>query len=67
MVEFRVEAGRPDRHTLLRARPPSLRDGGVVAYPTDTLYGLAANPGERGRDRHNSTASRDGPSIRRFR
>ncbi|MCU0249071.1 MAG: L-threonylcarbamoyladenylate synthase [Vicinamibacterales bacterium] len=43
MLEFRVEAGRPDRHTLHRAAA-LLRDGGVVAYPTDTLYGLAANP-----------------------
>src|SRR5512139_3831321 len=43
MLEFRVEAGRPDRHTLLRAAA-ILRGGGIVAYPTDTLYGLAANP-----------------------
>ena len=42
-MEFRVEAGRPDRHTLLRAAA-IVRDGGIVAYPTDTLYGLAANP-----------------------
>ena len=44
MLEFRVEAGRPDRRTLPRAAA-ILRDGGIVAYPTDTLYGLAANPG----------------------
>ena len=43
MVEFRVEAGWPDRRTLDRAAA-ILRDGGIVAYPTDTLYGLAANP-----------------------
>lgn len=43
MVEFRVEAGRPDRRTLSRAAA-ILGDGGVVAYPTDTMYGLAANP-----------------------
>jgi L-threonylcarbamoyladenylate synthase len=43
MLEFRVEAGQPDRHALLRAAA-ILRDGGVVGYPTDTLYGLAANP-----------------------
>jgi L-threonylcarbamoyladenylate synthase len=43
MLEFRIEAGRPDRHTLLRAAA-ILRDGGIVAYPTDTLYALAANP-----------------------
>jgi L-threonylcarbamoyladenylate synthase len=43
MVEFRVEAGRPDRHALSQAGA-ILRDGGIVAYPTDTLYGLAADP-----------------------
>jgi len=44
MVEFRVEPGRPSRRALSRAAG-ILRAGGVVAYPTDTLYGLAANPG----------------------
>ena len=43
MVEFQVQAGRPDRHALSGAAA-ILRVGGVVAYPTDTLYGLAANP-----------------------
>ena len=43
-MEFRVEAGRPDRHALSQAAA-ILRDGGIVAYPTDTLYGLAASPG----------------------
>jgi L-threonylcarbamoyladenylate synthase len=43
MTEFRIEAGRPDRRALARAAA-ILRRGGVVAYPTDTLYGLAANP-----------------------
>jgi len=43
MVEFRVEAGRPDRQALSRAAV-ILREGGIVAYPTDTLYGLAADP-----------------------
>jgi len=43
MMEFRIEAGRPDQRVLARAAA-ILRDGGVVAYPTDTLYGLAANP-----------------------
>ena len=42
-MEFRIEAGRPDERVLDRAAA-ILRDGGVVAYPTDTLYGLAANP-----------------------
>jgi L-threonylcarbamoyladenylate synthase len=44
MVEFRVEAGRPDRRALVGAAA-LVRAGGVVAYPTDTLYGLAADPG----------------------
>jgi L-threonylcarbamoyladenylate synthase len=44
MLEFRVEAGRPGRRALSRAAAV-LREGGIVAYPTDTLYGLAANPG----------------------
>jgi len=43
MVEFRIEAGRPDERVLARAAA-ILRHGGVVAYPTDTLYGLAADP-----------------------
>jgi L-threonylcarbamoyladenylate synthase len=43
MVEIRVEADRPDPRALARAAA-ILRAGGVVAYPTDTLYGLAANP-----------------------
>ena len=44
MVEFRVEAGRPDRRALAGAAA-LVRAGGVLAYPTDTLYGLAADPG----------------------
>jgi L-threonylcarbamoyladenylate synthase len=44
MMEFRVEAGRPDRLTVSRAASV-VRSGGIVAYPTDTLYGLAAHPG----------------------
>ena len=42
-MEFRIEAGRPDQRVLACAAA-ILQDGGVVAYPTDTLYGLAANP-----------------------
>src|SRR4051794_13569867 len=36
----------PARFTAddLEAALAALRDGGVVAYPTDTLYGLAADP-----------------------
>jgi L-threonylcarbamoyladenylate synthase len=44
MVEFSVEAGLPNRLALSRAAS-ILRGGGIVAYPTDTLYGLAADPG----------------------
>ena len=43
-MEFRVEAGRPDRRALAGAAA-LVRAGGVLAYPTDTLYGLAADPG----------------------
>lgn len=43
MMEFRVEASRPDRHALTRAAS-LVGGGGIVAYPTDTLYGLAADP-----------------------
>jgi L-threonylcarbamoyladenylate synthase len=43
MMEFRVEASGPDRDALSRAAA-LVRGGGIVAYPTDTLYGLAADP-----------------------
>ncbi len=46
-MEFRVEAGRPDWDVLSRAAS-LVREGGIVAYPTDTLYGLAANPASAG-------------------
>jgi len=48
MLEFRVEAGRPDRHALLRAAAV-LRSGGIVAY-RQTRCTAGGKPGERGRD-----------------
>jgi tRNA A37 threonylcarbamoyladenosine synthetase subunit TsaC/SUA5/YrdC len=42
-VIFRVEAERLDAALIERAAA-MIRDGLVVAYPTDTLYGLAVDP-----------------------
>lgn len=43
MERIRVDATNPD--TVLMARAAAvIRSGGVVAIPTDTLYGLAADP-----------------------
>lgn len=39
---FRVDARRPDRKALSKAASV-LREGGLVAFPTETVYGLAAN------------------------
>jgi L-threonylcarbamoyladenylate synthase len=38
-----VGGARPERHVLVRAAGV-LRAGGILIYPTDTLYGLAADP-----------------------
>jgi L-threonylcarbamoyladenylate synthase len=38
-----VDPARPDPHALEQA-VTILRSGGTVAYPTDTLYGLAVDP-----------------------
>ena len=38
-----VDASEPDAGALGRAAA-NIRSGGVVAFPTDTLYGLAADP-----------------------
>lgn len=46
MMDYRIDAGQPDPILLERAAAV-LRAGGVVAYPTDTLYGLAADPGSQ--------------------
>jgi len=43
MVEVRIDAGRLDRALVVEAAA-AVRSGGIVAYPTDTLYGLAADP-----------------------
>jgi L-threonylcarbamoyladenylate synthase len=38
-----IDPNHPDRSLLSRAAAV-IRDGGVVAFPTDTFYGLAADP-----------------------
>ena len=43
MLRITVTAVAPDRESIGRAASV-LRAGGVAAIPTDTLYGLAANP-----------------------
>ena len=71
MVEFRIEAGPARRARALRRAAAILRDGGVVAYPTDTLYGLAANPASASAIgttlSHQGTARRSGRSPDRVR
>jgi L-threonylcarbamoyladenylate synthase len=43
MLTIAVDSARPDEALIARAAD-LLRAGAVVAYPTDTLYGLAADP-----------------------
>lgn len=43
MIRLVVDALNPDAATMRRAAA-ALREGGIVAYPTDTLYALAADP-----------------------
>jgi L-threonylcarbamoyladenylate synthase len=43
MTRLAVSAERPERAAVLRA-VDVLRAGGTVAYPTDTLYGIAVDP-----------------------
>lgn len=43
MQRIHVDAARPDAAALGRAAAV-IRDGGLVAFPTDTLYGIAADP-----------------------
>ena len=43
MRRFAVSAERPEP-AAIAAAVEVLRDGGVVAFPTDTLYGLAVDP-----------------------
>jgi L-threonylcarbamoyladenylate synthase len=40
---WRVDPDRPDEGVLAQAARV-VRDGGLVVFPTDTLYGLAADP-----------------------
>src|SRR4051794_17590017 len=43
MIRVLVDPRHPDPTAIARAAA-IIRDGGIVAYPTDTLYGLAADP-----------------------
>jgi L-threonylcarbamoyladenylate synthase len=43
MTRLEVSAERPDPAAIVRA-VAVLRAGGAVAYPTDTLYGIAVDP-----------------------
>jgi L-threonylcarbamoyladenylate synthase len=43
MIRIVVDAAAPDAAAIERAAA-ALRSGGIAAIPTDTLYGLAANP-----------------------
>jgi L-threonylcarbamoyladenylate synthase len=43
MIRLPIEAGAPDAAALAHA-VEVLKRGGVVAYPTDTFYGLAVDP-----------------------
>lgn len=43
MNHFRVDSTEPDE-TLIRQAVAVLRGGGVVAYPTETVYGLGVDP-----------------------
>jgi len=43
MVNLRIDTAEPDQALVSRAAA-LVRAGGIVAYPTDTFYGLAANP-----------------------
>src|SRR5215831_9406031 len=42
-IVLRVDARSPDR-TVVRKAARMIRAGRIVAYPTDTLYGLAVDP-----------------------
>ena len=43
MLHHPITPGSPEPAVIARAADV-LRQGGVVAYPTDTLYGLAVDP-----------------------
>ena len=42
-VTLRLDRASPDL-ALIRQAAQTIRGGGIVAYPTDTLYGLAVDP-----------------------
>jgi L-threonylcarbamoyladenylate synthase len=46
MVTFQLDLEKPDTDLLSKAAAV-VRENGIVAYPTDTLYGLAVNPCSR--------------------
>lgn len=46
MIRVQVDPRQPDPARIAEAAAV-IRDGGIVAYPTDTLYGLAADPRDR--------------------
>jgi L-threonylcarbamoyladenylate synthase len=43
MIRLRIDSSQPDPAILAEAAAV-IRAGGIVAYPTDTLYGLAVDP-----------------------
>jgi L-threonylcarbamoyladenylate synthase len=45
-VYFTADTAAPEK-SLLHRLAAIIRQGGVVALPTDTVYGLAANPGDQ--------------------
>jgi L-threonylcarbamoyladenylate synthase len=46
MITLRVDPVHPDPAVIERAAV-AIREGGIVAFPTDTLYGLAVDPFSR--------------------
>jgi L-threonylcarbamoyladenylate synthase len=43
MIRLAIDPVAPDRSLIQRAAD-AIRQGGIVAFPTDTLYGLAVDP-----------------------
>src|SRR5262245_11327978 len=43
LLRIRIDHSQPLEHQLLAA-VSTIHSGGIVAFPTDTLYGLAVNP-----------------------
>ncbi|OGG51523.1 MAG: threonylcarbamoyl-AMP synthase [Candidatus Handelsmanbacteria bacterium RIFCSPLOWO2_12_FULL_64_10] len=44
---LKIDPARPDLDAL-RAAAEAIRDGGVIAYPTETVYGLGVDPLQEG-------------------